>query len=67
MLSKKIKVFTYIILFVIIFNLILPYYIYAIDEDSVYVWSDTSSSVSTANTASEENETESITNQASSR
>lgn len=67
MLSKKIKFFIYIILFLLIFNLILPCYIYAIDEDSVYVWSDSSSFISTSNTASAETENENNINQESSR
>lgn len=53
--SKKLRWLVYIISFIFIFNLILPLYSHAISEDSIYVWSNNSSSVSTSNNISEEN------------
>ena len=54
MILKKSKFLIYILLFLFVLNLIIPTYSFAIDEDSIYVWSNNSSSVSTANTSTEE-------------
>ena len=50
MFLKKFKNLIYIILFIFIFNFLLPLYANAIDKDSIYVWSNDSSSVSTSTT-----------------
>lgn len=63
--SKKLKILIYIILFVFTLSFMLPICTYAIDKDSVYVWSNTASSVSTSNTpdaGSSENSNESQDN-----
>lgn len=63
--SKKLKFLIYIILFVFTLSFILPICTYAVDKDSVYVWSNTASSVSTSNTpdaGSSENSNESQDN-----
>ena len=49
MLLKKYKILIYMLLPLFVLNFILPIYSFAIDEDSVYVWSSTSSSISTSN------------------
>ena len=54
MLFKKINFLIYIILFVFAFSFILPVCSFAIDEDSIYVWSNNSSSLPTASTPTEE-------------
>ena len=38
----------YILLFTFALTFILPLYTYAIDENNIYVWSDTSSSISSS-------------------
>lgn len=48
--SKKLKILIYITIFVFTLSFMLPICTYAIDKDSVYVWSNTASSVSTSNT-----------------
>jgi len=53
MVLKKLKTLIYIILFVFALNFILPVYSFAIDKNSIYVWSNNSSSVSTSNTTTE--------------
>lgn len=63
--SKKLKFLIYIILFVFTLSFILPICTYAVDKDSVYVWSNAASSVSTSNTpdaGSSENSNESQDN-----
>ena len=66
MFLEKAKLFIYIILFFIIFSLIIPIYSFAIDEDSIYVWSNNTSSVSTSispsNDEQNENNNEEIEN-----
>ncbi len=57
MLDKKLKALIYIVLSVFIFTLLLPLYSKAIDEDSVYVWSNNSSAL-TSTTPDEKNEIE---------
>lgn len=54
MFLKKSKVLIYILLLLFTLNLILPIYSLAIDEDSIYVWSNSSSSVSTSSTPVDE-------------
>ena len=54
MLLKKVKFLIYIILFVFALNFILTVCSFAIDEDSIYVWSNSSSSFSTATTPVQE-------------
>jgi len=56
MFSKKSKILIYMILSLFILNFILPIYSFAIDNDSIYVWSNTSSSVSTSTVPTEEPE-----------
>lgn len=48
--SKNFKALIYIILFIFTLVFVAPLYTYAIDEDSIYVWSNNSSTVSTSNT-----------------
>lgn len=48
--SKFFKTLIYIILFIFTLTFVAPLYTYAIDEDSIYVWSNNSSTVSTSNT-----------------
>lgn len=48
--SKKLKILIYITIFVFTLSFMLPICTYAIDRDSIYVWSNTASSVSTSNT-----------------
>ena len=67
MLSKNLNYLIYIILFVITLSFILPLHAYAIDEDSVYVWSNNSSTLSTSNTPTEQDSTESNPSQNNSR
>lgn len=50
LLSKKLKILIYIILLIFTLSFMLPICTYAIDKDSVYVWSNTASSISTSNT-----------------
>ena len=50
MFFKKNNVIIYIVLFIFIFSLLFPVYVNAIDEDSIYVWSN-NSTVSTSNTS----------------
>ena len=57
MLLKKSKILIYMLLSLFFLNLMLPFYSFAIDEDSIYVWSNNSSSVSTSTTPTEENQT----------
>lgn len=54
MFSKKSKILIYILFFLLILNFMLPFHTFAIDEDSIYVWSNNSSSISTSNTVTEE-------------
>lgn len=54
MLSKKIKCIIYLAIFLLIFNIIIPVCVFAIDEDNVYVWSDNSSEVSSSTTPDSE-------------
>ena len=54
MLLEKSKIFIYIILSLLVFNFIIPICSLAVDEDSIYVWSNNSSFVSTSNAASKE-------------
>ncbi len=62
MLLRKVKTLIYIILLIFALNFILPVCAYAIAEDSIYVWSNSSSSVSTSSTpAVEESENSSPT------
>ena len=49
MFLKKSKILIYMVLTLFILNFILPVLSFAIDEDSIYVWSNNSSSVSTSN------------------
>ncbi len=67
MLCRKIKIFLYISLLVFILNLIIPIYTCAVDKDSIYVWSDNSSSLSTSNSVSTESTDDKTTNQENSR
>ena len=60
MLIRKIKNISYIILFIIILSFILPIYSHAIDTDSIYVWSNNSSSISTSVTSSNEDKDENM-------
>lgn len=48
--NKKLKSLIYIILFVFTLSFLFPICAYAIDEDSIYVWSNNASSVSASNT-----------------
>ncbi len=48
MFIKNFKALIYIILFLFIINLLLPIYSFAFNDDSIYVWSDASSSISTS-------------------
>ena len=50
MFLKKSKILIYILLLLFTLNLTLPICSFAIDEDSIYVWSNSSSSVSTSST-----------------
>ena len=54
MLLKKVKFLIYIILFVFTLTFILPVYSFAVDEDSIYVWSNNSASIPTATAPAEE-------------
>ena len=54
MLLKKEKLLIYIVLFISALSFILPVYSFAIDEDSIYVWSNSSSSLPTATTPVQE-------------
>ncbi len=54
MLFKKVKFLIYTILFVFALSFILPVCSFAVDEDSIYVWSNNSSSLPTATTPAEE-------------
>ena len=59
--SKIFKTLIYIIVFVLILSFLIPICTYAIDEDSIYVWSNNSSAISTSNTSDlekAENETD---------
>jgi len=56
MFLKKSKFLIYIFLSLFVLNFMLPVFSFAIDEDSVYVWSNNSSSVSTSITSTEETE-----------
>ena len=47
MFFKKFKVSIYIISFLLVLSFIIPICSFAIDKDSVYVWSDTSTSIPT--------------------
>lgn len=51
---KKINFFIYTVSFIFILNFIVPIYSFAFDKDSIYVWSNNSSSVPTVNTSNEE-------------
>ena len=53
MLTKKSKILIYILLFLLVVTIIFPIYSLAIDEDSIYVWSNNTSSIPTANAAKE--------------
>ena len=57
MLFKKSKFLIYIFLTLIIFNFIIPICSYAIAEDSIYVWSNNSSSISTSTIPNKQVET----------
>lgn len=46
--SKNSKILIYTILAILIITFLVPIYSFAFDEDSIYVWSNTSSSVSTS-------------------
>ncbi len=48
MFIKRNKTLIYIILFSIFISFIIPIYSFAFDEESIYVWSNNSSSVSTS-------------------
>ncbi len=48
--NKKLKYLIYIILLVFTLSFLFPICAYAIYEDSIYVWSNNASSVSTSNT-----------------
>ncbi len=67
MLSKQLKALIYIVILILVVNLIPPLCSYAIDEDSIYVWSNSSSAVSTSNTPDAENEKDNNSNQEQSR
>lgn len=57
MLLKTNKILIYILLSIIIFSLIFPFKSYAFDEESVYVWSNNSSVItSTPSEESKNNE-----------
>lgn len=56
--NKKLKLLIYIILLVFTLSFLFPICAYAIYEDSIYVWSNNTSSVSTSNTP----DTESLEN-----
>lgn len=51
---KKSKIFIYTVSLIFILNFIAPICSFAFDKDSVYVWSNNSSSVPTVNTSNEE-------------
>ena len=51
---KILKFLIYTVSFIFILNFIIPIYSFAFDEDSIYVWSNNSSYVSTINTSIEE-------------
>ena len=53
MFFKKSKLFIYILLLLIILSLLTPICCLSFSEDSIYVWSNTSSSVSTSISPSE--------------
>ena len=53
MLLKKSKILIYILLFLLILNFVIPICSFAIDEDSIYVWSNHSSTISTSSTSTE--------------
>lgn len=55
MLLRNSKILIYITLFVFALSLILPITVYAFDKDSIYVWSNNASSVSTSNSPDTEN------------
>jgi len=57
MFFKKSKFSIYILLTLIIFNFIIPICSYAIAEDSIYVWSNNSSSISTSTIPNKQVET----------
>lgn len=57
MLSIR-KILIYIILSIIVLSLIIPTFSLAFNQDSVYVWSDFASSVSTSISPSEEEQQE---------
>ena len=50
MFVRKLKIYIYILLFLLILNFIVPIYAYALDKDSIYVWSNNSSSIETSTT-----------------
>ena len=64
MLFKKENFLIYIILFIFALSFILPVYSFAVDEDSIYVWSNNSSSLPTATTSTQE-ESQNITQESS--
>ena len=53
MFSKKNKLFSYILLLLIILSLLIPTYSLAFNEDSIYVWSNNASSIPTSISPSE--------------
>ena len=53
MFFNKFKTFTYIILLFILTNFLLPVYSYSIDKESIYVWSNNSTTISTSNVLSQ--------------
>lgn len=56
MLIKKNKALVFVILFLFVFSLFIPVISYGIDTDSIYVWSNNSSSVPTSNTTTDSSE-----------
>ncbi len=55
---KKYKILVYIISFFMVLSLFIPVVSYGIDTDSIYVWSNSSSSVSTSSTSTDDSEDE---------
>jgi len=53
MLLRKLNYLIYILLISLVLNFIIPIYSLAIDEESIYVWSNNTSSISTSTTTEE--------------
>ena len=62
MFFNKLKILIYILMFTLVLNFILPVFSYALDKDSIYVWSNSTSSITTSNTTDQDDLKNSETN-----